>query len=159
MKQLTITIPLVKKDEAELTPDEANLLEKAKQATYRSYSPYSHFSVGAAALLDDGTIIEGANQENCAYPSGLCAERTAVFYANAQYPDRAITLLCVAARDTEGNFTPRPIPPCGGCRQVLSETEDRQHQPMRVMLYGTEGIYFVNTVKDLLPIHFDTTYL
>ena len=141
MKQLTITIPLIRKDEAELTPEEAGLLQKAKQATYRSYSPYSHFSVGAAALLDDGTVIEGCNQENCAYP------------------DRAVTLLCIAARDTEGNFTPRPIPPCGGCRQVLSETEDRQKQPMRIMLYGTEGVYFVNTVKDLLPIHFDTSYL
>ena len=159
MEELTINIPLLKKEEAELTPTEATLLQKAKQATYRSYSPYSHFSVGAAALLDDGTIVEGANQENSAYPSGLCAERTAVFYAGAQYPERAVTLLCVAARDTEGKFTARPIPPCGGCRQVLSETEDRQKQPMRIMLYGTDGIYFINTAKDLLPIHFDTTYL
>jgi len=159
MKQLTLTIPLLKKEEAELTPEEAALLAKAKQATYRSYSPYSHFSVGAAVLLSDGTVIEGSNQENCAYPSGLCAERTAVFYANSRYPDKAILLLCIAARDAQGLFTPRPIPPCGGCRQVLTETEDRQQQPMRIMLYGTEGIYFVSSAKDLLPIHFDTTYL
>ena len=159
MKQLTITIPLLKKEESELTPEEAALLAKAKQATFRSYSPYSHFSVGAAALLSDGTIVEGSNQENCAYPSGLCAERTAVFYANSRYPDCAVTLLCIAARDTRGNFTPKPIPPCGGCRQVLVETEQRQQTPLRLMLYGADGIYFIDSASQILPLNFDTTYL
>ena len=159
MKQLNLNIPLMLKTEEELTPQEADLLEQAKQASLRSYSPYSHFSVGAAALLDDDTVITGSNQENSAYPSGLCAERTAVFYANSRYPERTVRLLCVVARNTDGRYTERPIPPCGACRQVLSETEDRQRQPMRIMLYGTSGIVFLNTVKDLLPLHFDTTFL
>jgi cytidine deaminase len=155
----TITIPLLKKDEADLTPEEARLLKQAKEATYRSYSPYSRFSVGAAALLEDGTIVEGSNQENAAYPSGLCAERTAVFYAKSRYPDKAVVLLCVVARDTSGQFTDRPIPPCGACCQVLMETESRQTIPLRVMLYGRQGTYFIDTVKNLLPIHFDASYL
>jgi len=155
----TITIPLLKKDEADLTPEEARLLKQAKEATYRSYSPYSRFSVGAAALLEDGTIVEGSNQENAAYPSGLCAERTAVFYAKSRYPDKAVVLLCVVARDTSGQFTDRPIPPCGACCQVLMETESRQTPPLRVMLYGRQGTYFIDTVKNLLPIHFDASYL
>ncbi len=155
----TITIPFLKKDEADLTPEEARLLKQAKEATYRSYSPYSRFSVGAAALLEDGTIVEGSNQENAAYPSGLCAERTAVFYAKSRYPDKAVVLLCVVARDTSGQFTDRPIPPCGACCQVLMETESRQTTPLRVMLYGRQGTYFIDTVKNLLPIHFDASYL
>ena len=125
MKQFNITIPFVQKAENELSSQEAALLEEAKRATFRSYSPYSHFSVGAAALLDDGTIVTGSNQENSAYPSGLCAERTAVFYANSRYPDRAVTLLCVAARDTAGRFTLRPIPPGKGRRRPPSRCRRR----------------------------------
>ena len=159
IEEHSITIPLIKKDEEDLTSEEANLLRQAKGATYRSYSPYSHFSVGAAALLEDGTIVEGSNQENAAYPSGLCAERTALFFAKSRYPEQAVKLLCVAARDTSGNFTDRPIPPCGACCQVLLETESRQNSPLRVMLYGKQGTYFIDTVKNLLPVHFDASYL
>ena len=159
MKELNINIPVTIKTEDELNEQEKALLEAAKEATYRSYSPYSHFSVGAAVMLDDGTIVNGSNQENCAYPSGLCAERTALFYANSRYPDKAVTMLCCAARDTSGNFTPRPIPPCGGCRQVMSESEQRFKIPMKVMLYGTEGIYFIPSASDLMPVNFDASYL
>jgi len=159
MKTFTIEVPIVEKQEDELTPEEAQLLQQAKEATERSYSPYSHFSVGAAALLADGTIVCGSNQENSAFPSGLCAERTTIFYANSRYPDQAVKMLCIAARDSSGQFTTQPVTPCGACRQVLSETEDRFGQSIRIMLYGTQGIYFANSAHDLLPVHFDGSFL
>lgn len=160
MEQRTITIPVCVKQESELTPGEQALVDAAKASTYRSYAPYSRFSVGAAALLADGTIVCGSNQENAAYPSGLCAERTAVFYANSRHPDQAVTTLCIAARDTNGQFTPRPISPCGACRQVLVETESRfPGIPMQVMLYGTAGTHIIPSAKDLLPVSFDASYL
>ena len=159
MKELMINIPVIAKQECELTEEEKALLEEAKAATYRSYSPYSKFSVGAAALLSDGTIVSGSNQENSAYPSGLCAERTTIFYANSTYPEKPVLMLCIAARDTEGNFTARPIAPCGACRQVLVETETRYNQPMKIMLYGTEHTYFISSARELLPVSFDSSFL
>ena len=159
MKEFNITVPVIMKTEDELNEQERRLLAEAKEATFRSYSPYSHFSVGAAVMLEDGTIVPGSNQENCAYPSGLCAERTALFFANSRYPDQAVTILCCVARDTSGNFTQRPIPPCGGCRQVMVETEERFGRPMQVMLYGTDGIYFIPSAHDLMPVNFDSSYL
>ena len=115
------------------------------EATARSYSPYSHFSVGAAALLGNGTVVTGTNQENAAYPSGLCAERTTLFYANSQYPDQPVVTLAIAAR-TEKDFIDHPIPPCGACRQ-----------PIRILLYGKECIYEVKSIGDLLPLSFDAS--
>ncbi len=159
MKTTTISIPVCIKDEAELTAQETQLLNEAKRATYRSYSPYSHFSVGAAVEVDDGTLVSGSNQENAAYPSGLCAERTTVFYANSRYPDVAVRRICIAARDTNGQFCRRPIPPCGACRQVLLETEQRAGHDIEVLLYGTEGTYCLRSVKDLMPLTFDSSYL
>lgn len=159
MKKLKITIPVVFKQEDELTEDERRLLAEAKEATYRSYSPYSHFSVGAAVLLDDGTIVAGSNQENSAFPSGLCAERTALFYANSRYPERAVKALCIAARDTEGEFTEHPVAPCGSCRQVMVETEVRFGVDMQILLYGREGIYCLRSARDTLPVHFDGSFL
>ncbi len=159
MEERILHIPVRVKREQELDESELRLLAEAKAATLRSYSPYSHFAVGAAALLDDGTVVSGSNQENCAYPSGLCAERTAVFYANSRYPGRAVRLLCVAARDASGELTKRPVAPCGACRQVLLEAEARAGVPMGVMLYGTEGACFVASVRDLLPLSFDESYL
>lgn len=159
METLQFTFCYSRKTLAELTDEERTLVQHAREATYRSYAPYSHFSVGAAALLDDGTILTGSNQENSSYPQSQCAERTTVFYANSLHPDRAVRALCIAARGTDGAFTSRPITPCGGCRQVLSETEDRQKSPMKILLCGTDEVYIINTVKDLLPISFDTTYL
>lgn len=144
---------------SELSDADRALINEAKEATYRSYSPYSHFSVGAAALLANGAIVTGCNQENAAFPSGQCAERTTLFYANAQYPDTPISALAIAARDTEG-FTAQPTPPCGACRQVILETEMRYHQPIRIILYGTEGTCIVERgVKDLLPLLFDASFL
>lgn len=159
MKELNLHMHIFIKTEEELTSQEVKLLDEARRATYRSYAPYSHFSVGAAVELADGTIVSGSNQENAAYPSGLCAERTAVFYANSRYPDQPIRRLCIAARDTEGHFLRRPISPCGACRQVLLEAEQRAGHPIEVLLYGTEEIYIIRHIKDLLPLCFDESYL
>ena len=110
--------------------------------------------MGAAARLNNEVIVTGTNQENAAYPSGLCAERTTLFYANSQYPDQAVATLAVAAR-TERDFLDAPIPPCGACRQVILETEKRFNQPMRILLYGKEEVYEVKSIRDLLPLSFD----
>ena len=138
---------------------EQKLIEAAKEATFRSYAPYSQFHVGASVLLANDEIITGNNQENCAFPSGLCAERTTLFYANSRYPDIPVKILCIAARDTSGEFTKDPISPCGGCRQVMLETEHRCGVPMQVMLYGTDGTYFIACARDLLPVAFDSESL
>ena len=142
----------------ELTPEEKQLVEVARQATFRSYSPYSHFSVGASVLLANGVILSGSNQENAAYPSGLCAERTVLFYANSQYPNQPITMMAIAARSEKG-FTEIPITPCGACRQVLAETERRFEQSIRILLYGETETIIIDGVKYLLPFLFDEDIL
>ena len=142
----------------ELTPEEKQLVEEARQATYRSYSPYSRFSVGASVLLANGVILSGSNQENAAYPSGLCAERTVLFFANSQHPNQPITMMAIAARSEKG-FTEIPITPCGACRQVLAETEKRFEQPIRILLYGETETIIIDGVKDLLPFLFDEDIL
>ena len=154
MKELTITAVLNVYKFEELTEADRTLLQAAMDATKRSYAPYSKFSVGAAAHLNNDVIVTGTNQENAAYPSGLCAERTTLFYANSQYPDQAVATLAVAAR-TERDFLDAPIPPCGACRQVILETEKRFNQPMRILLYGKEEVYEVKSIRDLLPLSFD----
>jgi len=137
----------------ELPEIEKLLIERAKSASVNAYAPYSHFLVGAAVLLENGEIITGNNQENAAYPSGTCAERTAMFYANANYSDVPVTTLAVAAQNA-GGFLKDPIAPCGSCRQVLLETEQRYGKKLRVLLYGTSEIAILETVKDLLPLSF-----
>lgn len=141
----------------ELSEQDRQLIDAAKQATEHSYAPYSNFHVGAAALLANGTIITGTNQENAAYPSGLCAERTALFYAGSSYPDTAVVALAIAAY-TDGTFTRNPIAPCGACRQVMLEVENRHQHPIRTLLYGTEGIYIIEEgIRQLLPLTFDAS--
>ena len=143
----------------ELCEADRKLVDAAKESTQSSYAPYSQFQVGAAALLSDGTIVSGSNQENAAYPSGLCAERTTLFFANAAHPDKAVEALAVAAY-TNGKFTNVPVPPCGACRQVMLEVEQRYHQPIRILLYGTEGTYVVEGgIRELLPLIFDASFL
>lgn len=154
MKELKINIPIAVYTYDELSDADHQLIDTARQATYRSYAPYSHFSVGAAVRLVNGEIVSGSNQENAAYPSGICAERTALFYANAQYPDLPVEALAIAARNTQGEFLPHPISPCGACRQVMLETEQRHAHPMRILLYGTDKIYELRQVGDLLPLSF-----
>lgn len=159
MKELRIPIDIKIYQYEELTDTDRKLIDAAREATFRSYSPYSHFSVGAAARLSDGQIITGCNQENAAYPSGLCAERTTLFYANATYPDTAVTTLAIAARNERGEFLTQPVSPCGACRQVMLETENRYQQNIRILLYSTECIYEVNSARDLLPLCFDDTQM
>ena len=137
----------------ELPAEYQRLVEIAKEMTNHSYAPYSQFHVGAALLMGDGTIVRGCNQENAAYPSGLCAERTAMFGASANHPDQPMRALAIAAF-TEGHFTETPVSPCGGCRQVRVEFEDRQKEPMAVILYGTKGVYVVESAKELMPFCF-----
>lgn len=156
MRNLTITASINVYQFDELDEIDRLLIKSAMEATARSYAPYSRFSVGAAALLYNGVVVTGTNQENAAYPSGLCAERTALFYANSQYPDQPVVTLAIAAR-TEKDFIDRPIPPCGACRQVILETEKRYNQPIRILLYGKESVYEVESICDLLPLSFDAS--
>ena len=143
----------------ELPEQDRLLIDAAKQATQQSYAPYSQFHVGAAALLEDGTTITGTNQENAAYPSGLCAERTALFYASSAHPNKAIVALAISAH-TEGEFTHTPISPCGACRQVMLEIEQRHGHPIRILLYGTEAVYVIEGgVSELLPLMFSASFL
>ena len=156
MKDLTITSIIKVYTFDELNKTDQDLMTSAMEATTRSYAPYSKFSVGAAALLANGIVVTGTNQENAAYPSGLCAERTTLFYANSQYPDQPVLTLAIAAR-TEKDFIDLPIPPCGACRQVILETEKRYNQPIRILLYGKKEIYEVKSICDLLPLSFDAS--
>lgn len=143
----------------ELAAHDREVVEAARKATANSYAVYSGFNVGAAVRLFDGTIVSGTNQENAAYPSGLCAERTALFWANSQYPDKAVEVLAIAARTAQGELE-KPIPPCGACRQVILETEKRFNTPIRIILYGTKECYVVEEgIKALLPLSFDAGFL
>ncbi|WP_165155168.1 cytidine deaminase [Parabacteroides sp. ZJ-118] len=128
------------------------LYEAAFEASRKAYAPYSKFHVGAAVLLENGEILSGNNQENAAYPSGLCAERTTLFYAGARYPDVPVRILAIAAmKDGERVDL---ITPCGACRQVMLETEQRYGQPMEVLLCGKEVAYLVPGAATLLPFCF-----
>lgn len=154
MKNIDLNIRIRQCGMEELSHDDRLLVESAMKATAKSYSPYSHFCVGAALLLADGNVVTGANQENAAFPSGLCAERTAIFAAQAQHPDQPVRAIAVAAR-SESGYTAKPIAPCGACLQVMLEVEHRYGSAIRVLLYGTDGTYIIDSVKDMLPINFD----
>ena len=138
----------------ELSEEYKRLVDEAKNATQNAYAPYSEFNVGAAVLLENGEMVSGTNQENAAYPSGLCAERVTMFYANSKYPNVAPKALAIATF-AGGDFLDEPITPCGACRQVLLESEIRYGVDMDVLLYGTRGVYVVKSVKALLPLAFD----
>ena len=138
----------------ELTDEERHLLELAIEATQRSYAPYSKFHVGAAVRLDNGVEIIGCNQENAAYPSGLCAERTALFSAGAQYPDVGVNVLAIASRGTDGELLEEPVGPCGSCLQVIIESETRAGHPIRILLYGRKHVYVMDGVRQLMPLSF-----
>ena len=153
MKEYKIETVLHVYELAELGDDDRELVEAAKRATDASYAPYSHFRVGAATRLQNGTVVVGANQENAAFPSGLCAERTALFSAGAQYPDQPVVALAIAARKGK-TFVGKPITPCGACRQVISGVEERHGLPIRILLYGTEGVIVSEGISPLLPLRF-----
>jgi cytidine deaminase len=150
-KNLTITYDVFDGLE-DLNPDDRKLLETATQAAKNAYAPYSKFHVGAAVLLGNGDIVTGNNQENLAYPSGLCAERVAVFSASSTHPNEKMMAIAITAY-SENFVTDTPIPPCGACRQVLIEYEIRDKQNMRCILRGSTGkIYVFHSMADLLPL-------
>jgi len=159
MKNIDIKFTMLLKQDEELSELEREMIEKAKEATFNSYSPYSHFSVGAAIMLENGEVVTGSNQENSAFPSGLCAERTALFYANNKFPDTPITYLAIAARNSKGEFTEEPVYPCGACRQVFVEAVSRFKKTFKVILYGKKGAYVIDSALHLMPLSFDATYL
>ena len=140
---------------AEMDPADQELVAAALKAQKGSYSPYSHFQVGAALRLEDGTILQGANQENAAYPSGLCAERTVMFYAHSNYPGVAFDTLAIAGSD-RGVLCESPATPCGSCRQVMAEFEKTGGKPLKVILVGSKRIYKFSCIKDILPLIFDS---
>jgi cytidine deaminase len=154
MKEYTIQsiVRVYKWDE--LAREDQALLQAAKDATSGSYAPYSGFRVGAAVRLGDGTVVIGSNQENAAYPSGLCAERTALFAAGTLYPDVPVSMLAIAARGTDGELLSEPCSPCGSCRQVIIESEKRAGRPIRILLYGRRCVYVIDGIAQLMPLMF-----
>ena len=139
----------------QLDPNDRQLAEAAIEATQGSYAPYSKFNVGAAVRLDTGMIIKGSNQETAAYPSGICAERTAMFYAAATYPDSAITDIAVVASQ-DGILCDSPATPCGACRQVMAQYQTKGGRPMSILLVGGKKIWKFSKVDDILPLIFDS---
>lgn len=152
MKKLKLEIVFEEKSVGELDKIEKTLMQAAVVAASKAYAPYSHFNVGVAALLSNEEVVTGSNQENGAYPSGICAERTALFYAGAKYPDEAVEMLAIVAL-VDGEVC-SSITPCGACRQVLLESEQRGGKPIRVLLCGKEKVLIASSVKDLLPLSF-----
>lgn len=138
----------------ELNETDHNLVEQAKKATETSYAPYSKFNVGAAVLLENGETILGSNQENAAFPSGTCAERTTIFYASARFPGVRFCKLAIAAF-TDGEFIEEPISPCGACRQAILEYEKLGGQPIEILLAGRNKVYKLQGIRSLLPLSFE----
>lgn len=154
MKDIEIIVPVQAKSYGELDATERRLVDAARKAVDGSYAPYSNFHVGAAILLANGEIATGANQENVAYPSGTCAERSACFWAGANYPGVSFDMIAIAAVGTDGLPTPRPTAPCGACRQALLEYETLAGHNVPVLLAGAEEVYRLPSVKSLLPLAF-----
>ncbi len=142
----------------ELSDEYKRLVDEARNVTKNAYAPYSKFNVGAAILLENGEVVSGTNQENAAYPSGLCAERVTMFYANSRYPNVAPKAIAIATF-ADGDFLEEPITPCGACRQVLLESEVRYGRDIVVLLFGRNGVYVLPNVKGLLPLSFDKSFL
>jgi cytidine deaminase len=160
MKKIAITTEFTVYDNvSELPTEEQDLMNQAVAARKNAYAPYSQFRVGTALLLDNGKVVIGSNQENAAYPSGLCAERVAIFQAGAAYPEAKIIRMAIsAASDT--NETSTPIPPCGSCRQSIAEYEIRQDCPIEIYFMGKTGsVYKSDSLKNLLPFMFEKKYL
>ncbi len=154
MKRNDIVVPLVELTYDELDSDARELVDAARRYTFNAYAPYSHFKVGAAIRLENGTIVCGANQENAAFPSGTCAERSACYWAGAQYPGVKFRAIAIAARGTDDHELQAPCAPCGACRQALLEYETLAGRGVTVYLVGRDIIYRVESVRDLLPLAF-----
>lgn len=160
MEKINITASFTVYDSVSDLPEPIQLLmQKALAVRKTAYAPYSKFRVGAAIQLDNGEVVIGSNQENAAYPSGLCAERVAVFHAGAAYPDAKILSLAITAA-ADNKVVDTPIPPCGACRQALAEYEMKQDVPMEIYFMGETGkVYKSDSLKNLLPLVFDKDYL
>ncbi|MBQ9548829.1 MAG: cytidine deaminase [Bacteroidales bacterium] len=140
---------------SELEPADRALAEAAIDAMKGSYAPYSHFNVGAAIRLKGGIVVQGANQENAAFPSGLCAERTAMFSAGAAHPDKAMESIAIAG-GVMGRLAQEPATPCGACRQVMAQYQTKSGVPMSIIMVGAKRIWKFERVDDILPLIFDS---
>lgn len=160
MKKIEIaTTALLYKDMSELSEEDNMLMLKAIEARHTAYAPYSKFSVGAALLLENNEIVLGSNQENAAYPSGMCAERVAIWKAGSEYPNAKILKLAITASSSLTKVD-KPVGPCGACRQSLSEYEIKQKQPFSILFMGEVGeIVKTDSLNSLLPFSFDSSYL
>ena len=159
MQEKKIELSFILAHLSELSNEEQQLVTNAKAAFKTAYAPYSGFLVGASVLLENGEVINGSNQENVAYPSGLCAERVVLFYAGAKFPDVKINTVAISVLSK--NFEVKDvISPCGACRQVMAEYEDKQHKPIKVILHSpTDEVLIANKVEDLLPFMFKSPLL
>jgi cytidine deaminase len=160
MKEIQIQTKLsVFESFEELSQSEKEFMNQALEMRKKAYAPYSKFQVGAAIVLDNGVVLQGSNQENAAYPSGLCAERVVIFYAGANYPNNKIVKLFISATPSDRD-SENPIPPCGSCRQSIAEYEIKQDLPIEIYFMGAKGaIYKSDSLKNLLPFMFDKSNL
>ncbi|NNC50865.1 MAG: cytidine deaminase [Flaviramulus sp.] len=160
MKEIKIESTLYIFDNVHELPNEAfTLMQKAVEAREKAYAPYSKFNVGAAILLDNNEIITGSNQENASYPSGLCAERTAIYYAGSQFPNAKVVRMAISA-GSKNTPTKKPIPPCGACRQAIAEYEIKQDTPIEIFFMGVTGkVAKSKSLANLLPLGFDKSVL
>ena len=160
MKEIKIESRFTVYDSLDELPEEISfLMRKAIEARQDAYAPYSEFYVGAALLLDNNEIITGNNQENASYPSGLCAERTAIYYAGARYPNGKIIRMAITA-GSKKQPTTIPTPPCGACRQAIAEYEVKQGFPIEIYFMGETGeVFKSNSLANLLPLLFDKSFL
>lgn len=160
MKSLIITSTFDIYDSFEELPEDVqSLMDTAFEARNAAYAPYSKFKVGAALLMESGEVVIGSNQENASYPSGLCAERTAIFHAGVVYPEGIIKRMAISAKSLNHRLL-TPIPPCGACRQVIAEYEVKQESPIELFFMGETGkVIKAKSLKELLPLIFDNSYL
>lgn len=160
MKKIELTTTLTIFSGVHELPDSiSDLMERASEIRNMAYAPYSQFKVGAAILLENDQIVLGNNQENACYPSGLCAERTAIYSAGANYPGVVMKAMAITAKSNQ-QLTSKPVPPCGSCRQTIAEYELKQQAPIPIYFMGEKGeIYLSDSLSNLLPFTFDNTYL
>jgi cytidine deaminase len=157
-KQINTTIEIYD-SVTELPDDIQKLMKRAVDARESAYAPYSKFMVGAAIILDNGEVVKGSNQENASYPSGLCAERTAIYAAGANYPNQKIKAIAITATSVKHDVL-EPIAPCGACRQAIAEYEQKQDEPIEIYFTGTKGkVIHVKALLDILPLAFDNKFL
>lgn len=160
MKKIDVTTKATVFDNiSQLSTEDAFLIQKAIEARQKAYAPYSKFNVGAAVLLDNGQVVLGNNQESAAYPSGMCAERVAIWKAGSEYPNIKVLKIAITAA-SENSTVDKPVGPCGACRQTLSEYEINQKQPIEILFTGEVGqIVKTESLLSLLPFSFDSSYL